>query len=99
MEIAFVGPSETVLGFNLAGIKKSHAAKTEEELVSKIGEVMADPNVGILVLKQSDYNRLPKRLQEQLSESIKPTIISIGTEQSTEMREKIKRAIGVDLWK
>jgi len=99
MEIAFVGASETVLGFNLAGIKKSYVANTEEELVSKIGEVMADSNVGILVLKQADYNRLPKRLQEQLSESIKPTMIAIGTEQSTEMREKIKRAIGVDLWK
>jgi V/A-type H+-transporting ATPase subunit F len=99
MDIAFVGASETVLGFNLAGVKKSYVANAEEELVSKIGEVMADSNVGILVLKQSDYNRLPKRLQEQLSESIKPTMIAIGTEQSTEMREKIKRAIGVDLWK
>lgn len=99
MEIAFVGGSESVLGFNLAGVKKSYAADTEEQMVSKIGEVMADSNVGILVLKQSDYKKLPKRLQEQLSESIKPTIISIGTEQSTEMREKIKRAIGVDLWK
>ncbi|MBN1235162.1 MAG: V-type ATP synthase subunit F [Methanotrichaceae archaeon] len=99
MEIAFVGGSESVLGFNLAGIKKSYAADTEDELVSKIGDVMADSNVGILVLRQSDYNMLPKRLQEQLSESIKPTIITIGTEQSTEMREKIKRAIGVDLWK
>ena len=99
MEIAFVGGSESVLGFNLAGVKKSYAANTEDEMVSKIGDVMADSNVGILVLKQSDYNKLPKRLQEQLSESIKPTIITIGTEQSTEMREKIKRAIGVDLWK
>jgi len=99
MEIAFVGSSDTVLGFNLAGIKKSYAANTEDELVSKINDVMADRNVGILVLRQADYNRLPKRLQEQLSESIKPTIIAIGTEQSTEMREKIKRAIGVDLWK
>ncbi len=99
MEIAFVGGSDTVLGFNLAGIKKSYPANTEDELVSKINNVMADKNVGILVLKQSDYRRLPKRLQEQLSESIKPTVISIGTEQSTEMREKIKRAIGVDLWK
>ena len=99
MEIAFVGGSESVLGFNLAGVKKSYAADTEEQMVSKIGEVMADSNVGILVLKQSDYKTLPKRLQEQLSESIKPTIITIGTEQSTEMREKIKRAIGVDLWK
>lgn len=99
MEIAFVGGSESVLGFNLAGVKKSYAANTEDEMVSKIGDVMADSSVGILVLKQSDYNRLPKRLQEQLSESIKPTMITIGTEQSTEMREKIKRAIGVDLWK
>ena len=99
MEIAFVGGSESVLGFNLAGVKKSYAANTEDEMVSKIGDVMADSSVGILVLKQSDYNKLPKRLQEQLSESIKPTVISIGTEQSTEMREKIKRAIGVDLWK
>jgi V/A-type H+-transporting ATPase subunit F len=99
MEIAFVGGSESVLGFNLAGVKKSYAANTEEEMVAKIGTIMADSNVGILVLKQSDYNKLPKRLQEQLSESIKPTIIAVGTEQSTEMREKIKRAIGVDLWK
>jgi V/A-type H+-transporting ATPase subunit F len=99
MEIAFVGGSESVLGFNLAGVKKSYAANTEEEMVSKIGDVMSDSNVGILVLKQSDYNKLPKRLQEQLSDSIKPTMIAIGTEQSTEMREKIKRAIGVDLWK
>ena len=99
MEIAFVGGSESVLGFNLAGVKKSYAANTEDEMVSKIGDVMADSSVGILVLKQSDYNKLPKRLQEQLSESIKPTMITIGTEQSTEMREKIKRAIGVDLWR
>ena len=99
MEIAFVGGSESVLGFNLAGVKKSYAANTEDEMVSKIGDVMADSSVGILVLKQSDYNKLPKRLQEQLSESIKPTMITIGTEQSTEMSEKIKRAIGVDLWK
>ena len=99
MEIAFVGGSESVLGLNLAGVKKSYAANTEDEMVSKIGDVMADSSVGILVLKQSDYNKLPKRLQEQLSESIKPTMITIGTEQSTEMREKIKRAIGVDLWK
>jgi V/A-type H+/Na+-transporting ATPase subunit F len=99
MEIAVVGSSSSIIGFSLAGVKKSLEANTEDELVSKINEALADPNVGILVLQQSDYNRLPKRLQEQLSESVRPTVISIGTELSTEMREKIKRAIGVDLWK
>jgi V/A-type H+/Na+-transporting ATPase subunit F len=99
MEIAFVGSGDTVLGFSLAGIKKAYEASSEDELISKINQAMADPNVGILVLSQKDYSRLPKRLQGQLSESVRPTVISIGTEQSTEMREKIKRAIGVDLWK
>jgi len=99
MEIAVVGSGDSVLGFSLAGIKKAYSASTEDELVSRIEKVMADPNVGILVLTQKDYNRLPKRLQGQLSESVRPTVISIGTELSTEMREKIKRAIGVDLWK
>jgi V/A-type H+/Na+-transporting ATPase subunit F len=99
MEIAVVGSGDSILGFSLAGIKKAYAASTEDELVSQIGKTLADPNVGILVLSQKDYNRLPKRLQEQLSDSVRPTVISIGTELSTEMREKIKRAIGVDLWK
>lgn len=99
MEVAFVGSSDVALGFNLAGVKKSYPANSEDELVAKINDAMADPNVGILVLKQSDYKMLPKRLQEQLFESTRPTVIAIGTEESTEMREKIKRAIGVDLWK
>jgi len=47
------------------------------------------------VLKQSDYKKLPKKLQEQLSGIYQAYRYSIGTEQSTEMREKIKRAIGV----
>ncbi|HOT07436.1 MAG: V-type ATP synthase subunit F [Methanosaeta sp. PtaB.Bin039] len=99
MEISFIGSGDAVLGFSLAGVKKAYTAGSEEELVNKINEVMADPNVGILVLQQKDYNRIPKRLQGTLSNSVKPTVIAIGTEQSTEMREKIKRAIGVDLWK
>ncbi len=99
MEVAVIGSGDAVLGFSLAGIRKAYDVTSEDELVSKINEVMADPDVGILVLNQSDFNKLPKRMQSTLTDSVKPTVISIGTEESTEMREKIKRAIGVDLWK
>ncbi|MHC1595021.1 MAG: V-type ATP synthase subunit F [Methanotrichaceae archaeon] len=99
MDVAVIGSGDAVLGFSLAGIRKAYDATSEDELVSKINEVMADPDVGILVLNQSDFNKLPKRMQSTLTDSVKPTVISIGTEESTEMREKIKRAIGVDLWK
>ncbi len=99
MEIAVVGSGDDVIGFTLAGIRKAYGAASDDELISKIKEVMTDPEVGILVLSQSDFNRLPERMKSTLTDSVRPTIISVGTEQSTEMREKIKRAIGVDLWK
>ncbi len=99
MEIAVIGSGDSIIGFSLAGIRKTYEAASEEEIVSKVEEVMADPAVGILVLSQKDYYSLPKRMQSTLSNSVRPTVIAIGTEQSTEMREKIKRAIGVDLWK
>ncbi len=99
MEIAVVGSGDDVIGFTLAGIRKAYGVASDDELISKIEEVMADPEVGILVLNQSDFNRLPERLKSTLIDSVRPTIVSVGTEQSTEMREKIKRAIGVDLWK
>lgn len=99
MEIAVIGSGDSVLGFSLAGIKRSFEVTSDEELITKVEEVMADPSIGILVLNQADFHRLPKRAQTTLTNSVKPTVVTIGTEQSTEMREKIKRAIGVDLWK
>ncbi|MHC1631711.1 MAG: V-type ATP synthase subunit F [Methanotrichaceae archaeon] len=99
MQIAVVGSSDAVIGFALAGIRKTYEATSEDDMISKIDDVMADPDVGILVLNQADFNKLPSRTQSTLTESVKPTVISIGTEESTEMREKIKKAIGVDLWK
>jgi len=99
MDIAVIGNSNEVIGFKLAGVRRAYSAASEDELESKINEIMADPDIGILVLNQADFNKLDKRLQSTLTDSVRPTVISVGTEESTEMREKIKRAIGVDLWK
>jgi vacuolar-type H+-ATPase subunit F/Vma7 len=35
----------------------------------------------------------------QLSGSVSPTVLGIGTEEDNTLRETIRRAIGVDLWK
>ena len=42
---------------------------------------------------------LPDRLREQMSASVSPTILGIGTEEDNTLRETIRKAIGVDLWK
>jgi V/A-type H+-transporting ATPase subunit F len=100
MEIAVIGNSEFILGFRLAGIRKTYAAEDDEKLNECITGALADGQVGILVLNSSDMERLPRRLRATLENSVKPTVIALGGEEGgLSMREKIKRSVGVDLWK
>jgi V/A-type H+-transporting ATPase subunit F len=101
MEIAVIGNSEFILGFRLAGIRKTYSVENDEKLNECITSVLQDGQVGILVLNSSDMERIPRRLRATLDKSVKPTVIAIGggEEGGLSMREKIKRSVGVDLWK
>lgn len=101
MEIAVIGNSEFILGFRLAGIRKTYAAENDEKLVEHITSVLQDAEVGILVLNSSDMEKVPRKLRVTLDNSVKPTVIAIGGDEEggLSMREKIKRSVGVDLWK
>ncbi|MDI6867029.1 V-type ATP synthase subunit F [Methanoculleus sp.] len=100
MEIAVIGSEEFILGFRLAGVRKTYVADTDARLVERINQVLDDRDVGILVLKGSDMERIPLRLRITLENSVRPTVIAIGGEESgLSMRERIKRSVGVDLWK
>lgn len=98
MELAVVGSADFVLGFKLAGIRKTYAVK-ENELEQKINEVLQDRSIGILVLHNDDMKKISPLLKEKLDESIEPVVIPIGKEEFTDLREKVKRAIGIDLYK
>ena len=54
--------------------------------------------VGIVVVDSASLGRLPERLREQLSASVTPTVLGIGTEEDNTLRDTIRKAIGVDLW-
>jgi V/A-type H+-transporting ATPase subunit F len=100
MEIAVIGNGEFILGFRLAGIRKTYAAENDEKLNEYITNVLHDTTVGILVLNSSDMERVSRRLRASLEKSVKPTVIAIGAEEGgLSMRERIKRSVGVDLWK
>lgn len=100
MEIAVIGNKEFVIGFQLAGVKKTHSAETPEKLTETITRVLNDPEVGILVLQSADLEQIPRRLQVTIENSVKPTIVTIGGQEAgLSLRERIKRSVGVDLWK
>ena len=98
MEIAVIGDEEFLLGFRLAGVRKVVPA-SEKDLEPKLDEVLKDRTVGILVMHNEDMNRLPAHLRRALVESIEPVVISIGRVEEVDLRERIKQAVGVDLWK
>lgn len=99
MEIAIVGNTDFVLGFRLAGIRKTFDA-TSSDIESRIQDILNDKTIGILVIHNDDINKLSLQMQKTLDDSVEPTVISIGGKgESTNLRDKIKQAVGVDLWK
>jgi V/A-type H+-transporting ATPase subunit F len=98
MELAAVGRDEFVQGFKLAGIRKT-VSVGKEALESSIAKVLDDPNVGILILSAADLGGLSHQMRRRLDTTPRPVVIAVGEKQQEDLREKIKRAIGVDLYK
>ncbi len=99
MEIAVVGSPEFTLGFQLAGIAHVHNTSSDEETSRVLRNLLSESEVGIVVVDSEILARMPERLRARLSDSISPTVLGIGTEEDGSLRENIRKAIGVDLWK
>ncbi|MDP6907214.1 MAG: V-type ATP synthase subunit F [Candidatus Thalassarchaeaceae archaeon] len=99
MEIAVVGTPSFTLGFQLAGVSLLYHPGNDEELTTTIRDLLNQNEVGIVVIDSSDLTRLSDRLRSQIADSITPTVLGIGTEEDNTLRESIKSALGVDLWK
>ena len=88
-----------VLGFRLAGVRKTFQVADAQALNSAVREAMKDPDVGILVMETRDVHRLDAQVRREVEEAVRPTLVAIGVEEDTGLREKLKQAVGVDLWK
>lgn len=98
MDIAVVGSPKFVLGFRLAGVRRTvgaYGAEYQPALESLLG----DPKVGILVVNDEDVDRLPAGLKRRLGDSVRPVVIPVGRKGEEDIRERIKRAIGIDLYR
>lgn len=99
MELAVVGNGEFVTGFRLAGIKKIFEVNNEE-LETTVEDILKDREVGILIMHGDDLIKLPEMLRHTINDSVEPTVVTLGgSGESSNLREKIKQSVGVDLWK
>ena len=99
MEIAAVGPLEFTLGFQLAGVKNLYNPSDEEEMSETLSSLLKQSEIGVVVVDNIDLMKMPERLRIRLSESVTPTVLGVGTEEDSTLRESIKSALGVDLLK
>jgi V/A-type H+-transporting ATPase subunit F len=99
-ELAVVGSQPFTLGFRLAGIRRiwETGTGTDEELERAVAAARRDPHVSILILETKDVARLSPRARSDLVSSVRPTLVAVGTDEDNTLREKIKQAVGVDLW-
>ena len=97
MDVAVLGNEEFVVGFRLGGVKRTYIAKPEQ-YEHKILELIADQTIGVLAIDSDDIDKLSPTARKKVTESIAPVVVMIGKKEG-DLREKVKRAIGVDLYK
>ena len=94
--ITVIGSRDFILGFRLAGIRNTFV---EENVELRVTAMLAEKETDILVLHDEDYNKLTNTLKKKARESVKPIVISVGKLEEDDLRERIKRVIGIDLYK
>ncbi len=98
--IGVIGPSDFVLGYNLAGVRRTWTPEPGQ-FGRTIDQVLHNErDVGVLIVPADELAQLPPLQRKKVSDSLDPVVIAIG-EGAGEgaLREKVKRAIGIDLFK
>ena len=96
-ELAALGNSEFILGFQLAGIRNT--VEVDKNLEKNVENLLTNKETGIIVTNQETVDKLPIKLKEKLMNSVDPVAVLISSEATDQnMRDMIKKSIGVDLW-
>jgi len=96
MEFAVIGSEDFVLGFRLAGIKRVYTV--EGNIEDQLLPLLEDQSIGVLAVNSSDLSKISGSARRKALENIVPVVVPVGGEEG-DLREKVKRAIGVDLYK
>ena len=100
-EIAVVGSPEFTTGFRLAGVRRFENVPDDEKddrLDDAVETVLDDETVGIVVMHDDDVETLSRTVRQRVETSVEPVVVTLGGGTgSGNLREQIKRAIGIDL--
>jgi len=100
-EIAVIGSPDFTTGFRLAGVRRFENvpdAEKSAELDDAVESVLDDDGIGIVVMHDDDLEHLSRTARQRVETSVEPVVVILGGGTgSGNLREQIKRAIGIDL--
>ena len=88
------------MGFELIGIKKIFEAETAEKLKESFVSCMNDSDIGVIVTNDRAIERLDMTLRKNVENSVNPVVVVLSAKSGAQenLRDLIKKAIGIDLW-
>jgi len=100
MKIAVMGDKDFMLGFEVGGVKAT-CEINDNTYIEKFDEYFDKKDVGVIIIEERFFTKLPARVKKKLEKIISPVVISMSREGSkgSDLSELIKRCLGVDLWK
>ena len=99
-ELAVIGSTEFIMGFQLIGIKKVFEADDKSSLEKIFTKIMIDESIGIMVVEENSLAKLDDNFRKRVENNVSPVCVVLSDKQGSQsnLRETIKKAIGVDLW-
>ena len=100
MKIGIIGKKDFTVGFQLAGAKKIYEV-SDQDYVEKFENCFSEQDVGIIIMDELFFKKLPLRLKKKIEKAVSPVVVSISETDigGADLSALIKRCLGVDLWK
>ncbi|MBS3165351.1 hypothetical protein J4439_08030 [Candidatus Woesearchaeota archaeon] len=97
-QLHIVGSQDFCLGFRLAGLKSLYPS--EETPAQKTFGQLLEGRSGVIVTDITTFSSVDKKLQLQLEQSANPVVVVLSADDhaADSLRERVKSAIGVDVW-
>ncbi len=98
MNIAVVGSDNFSLGFRLVGIDDIFKADNENASNTLEGLLDAD-DIAIVIVEEELLDAVSRQLRYRVTNAIRPVFVAVGQSSGEDLKEKVKRAVGIDLYK
>ena len=99
MRIAVVGEESFTIGFRLAGIKDVVHAHDTGSFEDAVKGLITDQDIGIVIVSSAMLSGASPAFRRMAEDSTRPVVFPMGERKNTDIRNRIIKIVGVDLWK